>query len=118
MERRREPRVECWEPVRIELLGESPLVLSGMLVNISGQGARLQAPRSLPINGLLRIDAPSGVYLGDVCYCTAKGELWHVGVKVAHSIRSEHGLLHLANRLRQETGSPSPILDPKNSVQS
>lgn len=74
-------------------------------MNISGQGARLTLSEPLPVNTMLRIDAASAVYLGDVCYCVEREGQWHVGVKLAHSIRANPGLRILAERLNQEAAA-------------
>lgn len=105
MERRREPRIECRETVRIEVLGANAKSCSGLLVNLSGQGAKLTLSEPLPVNTMLRIDAASAVYLGDVCYCSEQEGFWHVGVKLAHSVRANPGLRNLAERLNQEAAA-------------
>jgi hypothetical protein len=107
VDRRREPRVECRETVRIEVLGDRPRVLSGTLCNISGRGARIESPESLPVNAMLRIDSSSAIFLGDVCYCFPQSGSWQVGVKLAHAFRSDPGLKNLAQRLNEESANSS-----------
>jgi hypothetical protein len=105
VERRREPRKECREPVRIEVLGDPLQVLTGLLVNISGKGARLQLSQTLPLNTMVRIDTSEAIYLGEVCYCFEESGVWQVGVQMEHSIPLGHGLRNLSERLREEAGS-------------
>ena len=103
MERRREPRIECRETVRIELLGPIPKVCAGVLLNLFGKGARITLSEPLPVNTMLRIDTASILYLGDVCYCFEQDGQFHAGVQLAHSIQVNPGLRNLAERLNHES---------------
>lgn len=105
VERRREPRVECREAVGIEVLGDHPRSLTGVLVNISGKGARLEVPQELGVGCIVRVDSSEAIYLGEVCYCFEESGTWQVGVEMEHSIPMGKGLRNLAEKLREEVGS-------------
>jgi len=88
--------------VRIEILGDHPQTLTGLLINISGKGARLELFEPLPINCMVRIDSYAAIYLGEVCYCFEESGAWQIGVQMEHSIPIERGLKNLADRLHRE----------------
>ena len=101
VDRRSEPRVECRQPARIEILGDAPRVFEATLQNISGRGASLSLSEPIPVNSMVRIDLGPAILLGDVCYCFQLNGTWQAGVQVAHSLRLDMVLHNLAEQLNQ-----------------
>lgn len=95
MERRAESRIPFNCPVRITLLSSPPERFDGVLVNVSGRGARLRVPRRIECDAALRIDLDNAMLLGEVCYCATDGDGYGIGVQL------EHSLLNLSEVLRQ-----------------
>lgn len=108
MERRAETRIPFDCPVRVTLLGSPPEQFDGILVNVSGRGARLRVPRRIECDAALRIDLDNAMLLGEVCYCANDGDGYGIGVQL------EHSLLNLAEVLRRrehllEEAEPAPL---------
>ena len=107
VDRRREPRFDCQQPVRIQNLLDKDTVLEGTLLNISGKGLQIALPAKMAVSTPIRIDIGDLMLLGDVCNIREQDDNWVAGVVLAHSIPGVSALSQLVLRLLREDATPS-----------
>jgi len=86
MDRRREPRTSCYQTVRLVILGENSVSLRANLIQLSGHGLRLVVDQHVPVNSLVRVDAPDWIAFGEVSYCVAERSHYAVGLQLDQAI--------------------------------
>jgi hypothetical protein len=84
MDARREPRFSIYEPVKVTLLSSPERILDCVLLDISGTGLKLIAPKSLPVDEIIAIEAEDHLALADVRYSQPRGEKFTIGCERIH----------------------------------
>ena len=111
MEQRKQVRVPVQRPVKLTVLGDSPMEMEGYLSNISGRGLRMTLSEAIPVNAAIRVDVDNSMLLGEVCYCEPFGGQWAVGLEMEQSLSDLSGLCRLVERLMMEekrSAKPAP----------
>ncbi|MBI3210604.1 MAG: PilZ domain-containing protein [Candidatus Solibacter usitatus] len=85
IERRKEPRLECRRPARLLLLSTGE-ARDGMLLDVSGRGARFLLADAIPTGIAVRVDVGEQLLLGDVVYCRKETEGFMAGVDLSHTV--------------------------------
>jgi hypothetical protein len=87
IDRRREPRVQANEPVRVTLLGHpgGPSI-SCTALDISGSGLSIRSPRPLPGGAAVKVEGANLLLLGDVMWWRPMEEEFHIGIKICHAL--------------------------------
>jgi hypothetical protein len=90
-DRRRELRVPKNQDVRLKILGWAglPNPMEARIVDVSGSGMRLHAPRPVECGASVEIDAVEMLILGEVCRCQAESTDYALGVRIT-GVRMGH----------------------------
>jgi hypothetical protein len=104
VERRKEPRFDCRQPATLHCLSGSHAACAGILMNISGKGARMVVDRPFPINMPVRIDAGDMLLLAEICYCRPESGGFSLGLALSHSLLE---MTALGNIMRQLVDTPA-----------
>ena len=94
-ERRGEPRFAVSIPAKVKSLDPVTSIgpsTSATVVEISRNGLRLRAPRTLLPGTVVQIMASKKILLGKVKHCRPSGEDFLVGVRLTESLLSVPGL--------------------------
>jgi hypothetical protein len=85
-DRRRDERFAVLQPVSVKLLGPEKEVLSGLLMNVSAHGMRVQVERPLAPGTCVEVATSEAVLLGEVCWCIEVQDRFEAGVDIEHSL--------------------------------
>jgi hypothetical protein len=102
MERRQYPRFEADQEVCVTVLTEPEQQHAARLMNISGSGMRLLAPRPLAAGTLLKVEWDNTLLLGEAVYSEPVGDGYAIGMKLEHFLADTEALARLAKRLLDE----------------
>ena len=103
MERRKEPRCEADQPVRVTVLGGSNKQVPGRILNWSGTGLGLEVSAPLPAGTLLEVEWQQTLLLAEVCYCQESPAGFVLGLKLEHCLLDTAELARLARALLGES---------------
>lgn len=123
MDRRSDVRIDTNEPVVITQLGAGGRhPTGGMILDMSGSGMLMKAPRFFPIDALVRIEGGNMLLLGEVVRCEAHENGFYVGILIRHSLQNLKALENL-NRVLLEwegkpTGEPVEVRTSRNPAAS
>ncbi|MBX9603694.1 MAG: PilZ domain-containing protein [Bryobacteraceae bacterium] len=85
-DRRRDERFALLQPVSVKILGPEKEVLSGLLLNVSAHGMRVQVERQLAVGTCIEVATSEAVLLGEVCWCIEVQDRFEAGVDIEHSL--------------------------------
>ncbi len=71
------------------------------VINLSGSGMRIRAPRAIAAGTLVRIDLNETLMLGEVCYAEPDGDGFSLGLRLEHSLRLTESLERLRQRVAE-----------------
>ena len=108
MDRRRQPRLAVDQPVEITTLTRPSQTFSGRALDLSGSGMRVALPTAIPVNTLVRIEAPDLLLLGEVCWTRQVDGGCELGLKLQHALTGLDELERLNRGLWQEF-APLPL---------
>ncbi len=112
MDRRREPRFDCRQKVRLVNLGTDE-EMEATLANVSGRGMQLRTARRIALSTPVRVDYGEILLLGDVCYCQTEASGFLCGIKLAHTLSGGAALSNLMRQVGQDSScgglQPSPV---------
>ena len=68
MERRREPRIACYQRAWLTVLGTQPRSIPCYAVELSGHGLRIVLDEPLTVNAAISVETGDWMAFGEVCY--------------------------------------------------
>jgi len=80
VERRKQTRINLETNLTIEILGDHPSKVTGLMVDVSSDGMRFLSPVDVAPGTAIRVDRDGGMILGEVCYTEPHGEQFHLGI--------------------------------------
>jgi hypothetical protein len=107
MERRKEPRADIDQEVKVTVLGEAgALPFHAAAVEMSGSGMRLLSPVSVSYQAAVKVEAGDVLLLGEVIRVQASNRGFMLAVKLRHSLDSLNDLHRLHQALQWEAQAP------------
>lgn len=116
MERRKQARINLETNLTIDVLGDHPAKIEGLMVDVSTDGMRFLSPVDVAPGTAIRVDRDGGMILGEVCYTEPHGEQFHLGIlfrQVLSNLRDLEPLLRTLHsyeedaRARKEQPKPT-----------
>jgi hypothetical protein len=93
-------------PVTVTVLGPSNQpVLAGRVLEMSGQGLRLNVSAAIPCGAPVKIEGNDILLIGEVCHSGALESGYSIGLKIEHVLSS---LGELARQKRELVGTDLP----------
>jgi hypothetical protein len=87
IDRRREPRVQANEPVKVTLLGPpGGPPISCTALDISGSGLSIRSPLPIPGGAAVKVEGANLLLLGDVMWWRVIQDEYHIGIKICHAL--------------------------------
>jgi hypothetical protein len=115
VERRKQPRINLETNLTIEILGNDPMRVDGLMVDVSSDGMRFLSPVDVAPGTAIRVDRDGGMILGEVCYTEPHGEQFHLGIlfrQVLANLRDLEPLLRTLQSYEEDArankGQPKP----------
>ena len=109
MERRREPRIQSFETVRLTVLDDNGYSTAANALQLSAHGMRLVVDRPIAVTAVVKVEGDDWMALGDVCYCRQERSHYSVGLHLDQALM---GLEDLATRSPEWSSEfPLPALD-------
>jgi hypothetical protein len=84
--RRREPRFDINQPVKVVNLDSPDLPLQGRIANFSANGTRLILERKLAPGTMIKVEWGTTILLGEVIYCEANGFEFAIGLQLEDAL--------------------------------
>jgi len=108
VEKRKEPRLPVDCPVIVTVLGgQSPLVTSGIVQDMSGSGLGLRLKSAIPSGSPVKIEGDGVLMLGEVCRCRPADGQYSLGVQVSEWLAFTSGI-HRFGQAEERDELPSP----------
>lgn len=107
MERRSEPRVTANEPAQVTILDEKQEQFPARVIDLSGKGLRLAAPRRVEAGALIRVDLHDSILLGEVSHGTGEQPEVQIGVQIEHVLTNLQQLQRLRESLVEQSVATS-----------
>jgi hypothetical protein len=107
VERRSEPRAAANEPARVTILDEKQEHFPARVIDLSGKGLRLGAPRGIASGTLIRVDLQDSILLGEVSHGTEQGSEVQIGVQIEHVLTNLQQLERLRESLLEQSEANS-----------
>jgi len=105
MERRREPRIACYQRAALTLLSGKRRTIPCHAIDLSGQGMRIVLDEPIPANAPIRIDIGDWMALGEVRYSRREYSHYAVGLELDQVVM---GLRELDALRRNRFNEPTP----------
>src|SRR4051794_7756103 len=86
MNKRREPRLQADQPVKVTLFGQPDVRMSARIKNVSGRGIGLECDRPLAIGAALKIELEDALLLAEVIYCRPDKTTFYVGAEIEQAL--------------------------------
>src|SRR5690349_22520637 len=115
MDSRQEPRFEIDQEIVVTMLGDSELIVSAKVINLSGRGMGLEADRPLGPGNALKIELADTLLLGEVIYCRQQGSRYQVGISLDQALYHTRALAALAKRMLGDTSGERSDTDRKST---
>lgn len=112
MERRREPRIACYQRAALTLLSGERRTILCHVIDLSGQGMRIVLDEPLPVNMPISIEIGDWMALGDVRYSRPEYSHYAVGLELDQVVM---GLRALDALRRNRLNEPTPPSEPGES---
>ncbi len=84
--RRREPRIECDQPVSLTNLEDPGVSVPGRIVNFSAAGTRMLLSCQVRPGTLVKVELEGTILLGEIIYCSPEGGEFAVGLKLEDAL--------------------------------
>lgn len=115
VERRKQARINLETNLTIEILGDEPQKIAGLMVDVSSDGMRFLSPVDIAPGTAIRVDQDGGMILGEVCYTEPNGKQFHLGIlfrQVLANLRDLEPLLRTLQSYEEDararTGQQKP----------
>jgi len=105
MERRREPRIACYQRAALTLLSGKRRTILCHAIDLSGQGMRIVLDEPLPVDTLISIEIGDWMALGEVRYSRREYSHYAVGLELDQVVM---GLRELDALRRSRLREPTP----------
>jgi hypothetical protein len=106
MERRREPRIACYQTAWLTLLTtDDRAPIGGRAIQISGHGMRVILDEPIPVGAPVSIETGDWLALGEVCYCGLEYAHFAVGLQLEEFLPGLQELEVTRNNWLEETVS-------------
>ena len=105
MDRRREPRIACYQRAALTLLGGKRRTIPCHAIDLSGQGMRIVLDEPLPVNTPVTIEIGDWMALGEVRYSQREYSHYAVGLELDQVVM---GLRELDALWRNRFNQPTP----------
>ena len=105
MERRREPRIACYQRAALTLLSGKRRTILCHVIDLSGQGMRIVLDEPLAVNTPVSIEIGDWMALGDVRYSRREYSHYAVGLELDQVVM---GLRELDALRRNRLNEPTP----------
>jgi hypothetical protein len=107
MERRREPRIACYQRATLTLLSGERRTIPCHAIDLSGQGMRIVLDEPVPANTPISIEIGDWMALGEVCYSRREYTHYAVGLELDQVVMGLRELDALRRSRLNERTPPS-----------
>ncbi len=109
MDRRREPRIETYQTVRLTPLCQGGHAIAAHAIELSSHGMRLVLEHPIAVNTVVKVQAADWMVLGDVCYCRLERSHYKVGLALEQALM---GLREISEFKREWCDETDRVLLP------
>lgn len=102
MDRRREPRIESYQTVKLTMLGEAGFSCRAHAIQLSAGGMRLVLDEPVPVSAAVKVEADDWLALGEVCYCRHERAYYSVGLRLDQALVGLRALDETTRQFRDE----------------
>ena len=114
MDRRRELRLIAKEQAFITLLGDPEIRCPATVIDLSGQGMKLQVSRPLVPDTPVKVEFGDSMYFGEVCYCRLDQRgTFMAGLAIEQVLTGLQGLAQLRRRLISDWAMETQVLQSR-----
>lgn len=86
MERRREPRIACYQRAWLTVLGENHRSIACHAIELSGRGMRIVLDQDVPPGTPIAIETRDWMAFGEVCYSRHEYTHYAVGLRLDQAL--------------------------------
>jgi hypothetical protein len=109
VERRKETRIDAYQPVELILLGGDGRIIAANATQFSGRGLRLVVKEPVAVGTAVKIQGGDWLMLGEVCYCHHERSNYVVGLQLRHSLMGLQELEKLNRKFISDIAAPVEV---------